>query len=96
MWHIGNIQTIMFGSKSPATFLTNLFDKGKEEEEVIQDDARGEEFHGRKRSQSMFAPNMAALISGDHVGSRGTITLNAWAFTDKRFLIDLREVKGRN
>ena len=66
----------MFGSKSPATFLTNLFDKGKEEE-VIQEDARGEEFQGRKRSQSMFAPNMAALISGDHVGSRGTITLNA-------------------
>ena len=62
----------MFGSKSPATFLTNLFDKGKEEEEeVIQEDGRGDEFQGRKRSQSMFAPSVSALISGDHVGGRG-------------------------
>ena len=63
----------MFGSKSPASFLTNLFDKGKEEEEVISEDGDGDgdAFNGRKRSQSMFAPNVAALISGDHVGSRG-------------------------
>lgn len=61
----------MFGSKSPASFLTNLFDKGKEEEEVTREDGQDDAFHGRKRSQSMFAPNVAALISGDHVGSRG-------------------------
>ena len=69
----------MFGSKSPSTFLTNLFDKGNDEEEQeqeqqeTQDDDRGQEFQGRKRSQSMFAPSVAALISGDHVGvgSRG-------------------------
>lgn len=61
----------MFGSKSPASFLTNLFDKGKEEEEVIREDGDGDAFNRRKRSQSMFAPNVAALISGDHVGSRG-------------------------
>ena len=60
----------MFGSKSPATFLTNLFDKEKEEEEV-REESEGDTFHGRKRSQSMFAPNVAALISGDHVGSKG-------------------------
>ena len=60
----------MFGSKSPATFLTNLFDKG-EEEEVSREDGEGDTFHRRKRSQSMFAPNVAALISGDHVGNKG-------------------------
>ena len=67
----------MFGSKSPSTFLTNLFDKGNDEEEQeqeqqeTQEDDRGQEFQGRKRSQSMFAPSVAALISSDHVGSRG-------------------------
>ena len=58
----------MFGSKSPASLFSNLFDKREEAEEA---EAREDEFPGRKRSQSMFAPSMAALISGDHVGSRG-------------------------
>ena len=62
----------MFGSKSPATFLTNLFDKEKQgDEEEVREESEGDTFHGRKRSQSMFAPSVAALISGDHVGSKG-------------------------
>ena len=56
----------MFGSKSPASLFSNLFDKREKEEE-----AGGDEQPGRKRSQSMFAPSMAALISGDQVGTRG-------------------------
>ena len=56
----------MFGSKSPASLLSHLFDKREKEEE-----AGGDEHPGRKRSQSMFAPSMAALISGDQVGTRG-------------------------
>ena len=59
----------MFGSKSPASFLSNLFDKREKEED--EEEARGDEHPGRKRSQSMFAPSMAALISGDQVGTRG-------------------------
>ena len=65
----------MFGNKSPATFLAKLFDK--EEKQQEGGGGEGEEQGGeggatfRKRSQSMFAPSVAALLAGDHVGSRG-------------------------
>ena len=53
----------MFGGKSAAkTFFSRLFEKDKvkkEEPELI---------YQRKRSQSLFAPNVAALLSGEHVG----------------------------
>jgi len=53
----------MFGGKSAAkTFFSRLFEKEKvkkEEPELI---------YQRKRSQSLFAPNVAALLSGEHVG----------------------------
>ena len=60
----------MFGNKSPATFLAKLFDK--EEKQQEEGEGGGEEGATfRKRSQSMFAPSVAALLAGDHVGSRG-------------------------
>ena len=60
----------MFGNKSPATFLAKLFDKEeKQQEEGGGGGEEGATF--RKRSQSMFAPSVAALLAGDHVGSRG-------------------------
>ena len=60
----------MFGNKSPATFLAKLFDKeDKQQEEGGGGGEEGATF--RKRSQSMFAPSVAALLAGDHVGSRG-------------------------
>ena len=67
----------MFGSKSPASLFSNLFDKREETEEA---EAGEDEFSGRKRSQSMFAPSMAALMSGDHVGSRGNFYFQTKGF----------------
>ena len=53
----------MFSGKSAAkTFFSRLFEKDKvkkEEPELI---------YKRKRSQSLFAPNVSALLSGEHVG----------------------------
>ena len=53
----------LFGGKSAATFFSRLFDKEKEKP---PDDP--EVTYQRKRSQSMFAPNVSSLMSGDHVG----------------------------
>ena len=56
----------LFGGKSAATFFTKLFEKEKdppEEPEVTS--------YQRKRSQSLFAPNVSSLMSGDHVGGIG-------------------------
>jgi len=53
----------MFGGKTAAkTFFSRLFEKEKlkKEEPEIK--------YQRKRSQSLFAPNVAALLSGEHVG----------------------------
>ena len=63
----------MFGNKSPATFLAKLFDKEEKQQEGEGGVAGGGEEGAtfRKRSQSMFAPSVAALLAGDHVGSRG-------------------------
>ena len=71
----------MFGGKSPATFINKFFEKGKEEEdgeEEVGDSSSSDgvnnnsnEYQGRKRSQSMFAPSVSALLSGDHTGARG-------------------------
>ena len=57
----------LFGGKSAATFFARLFDKDKtpaspEEPEVT---------YQRKRSQSLFAPNVSSLMAGDHVGGIG-------------------------
>jgi hypothetical protein len=53
----------MFGGKSAAkTFFSRLFEKEKVKKE------EPEIFYQRKRSQSLFAPNVAALLSGEHVG----------------------------
>ena len=53
----------MFIGKSAAkTFFARFFEKEKvqnEEPQLLQQ---------RKRSQSLFAPNAASLLSGDHVG----------------------------
>ena len=62
----------MFGNKSPAIFLAKLFDKEEKQQEEGEGAGGGEEGATfRKRSQSMFAPSVAALLAGDHVGSRG-------------------------
>ena len=64
----------MFGNKSPATFLAKLFDKEEKQQEEGEVGGGGGGEEGatfRKRSQSMFAPSVAALLAGDHVGSRG-------------------------
>ena len=65
----------MFGNKSPATFLAKLFDKEEKQQEGGGGEGEGGGGEGgatfRKRSQSMFAPSVAALLAGDHVGSRG-------------------------
>ena len=64
----------MFGNKSPATFLAKLFDKEEKQQEEGEGGGGGGGEEGvtfRKRSQSMFAPSVAALLAGDHVGSRG-------------------------
>ena len=51
----------LFGGKSAATFFSRLFDKEKPPDDP-------EVTYQRKRSQSMFAPNVSSLMSGDHVG----------------------------
>ena len=71
----------MFSGKSPATYLSKLFDKekGEDEEETSNEASNASENNnskevpgaGRKRSQSMFAPSVSALLSGDHVGGKG-------------------------
>ena len=65
----------MFGNKSPATFLAKLFDKEEKQQEEEGGGGGEEGATFRKRSQSMFAPSVAALLAGDHVGSRGETVL---------------------
>ena len=67
----------MFGSKSPATFFVKLFDKEEKtgddcgSEDVGEDVSPSTAPPNRKRSQSMFAPNVTSLWSGEHVGGGG-------------------------
>ena len=73
----------MFKGKSPATFFVKLFDKEKDandnntKEDIDEniEDRNGVE--GRKRSQSMFAPNVTSLLAGNHIGGKGDILLNS-------------------
>ena len=74
----------MFNGKSPATFFVKLFDKEKDAndnntskedlDENIEDfGGRPNGVEGRKRSQSMFAPNVTSLLAGNHFGGKGDI-----------------------
>ena len=66
----------MWSSKTAAkTFFARLFDNKKKsakqqhiKDDDIEDDAAAMRHGRRKRSHSLFAPNMNALIAGHHVG----------------------------
>jgi len=70
----------MFNGKSPATFFVKLFEKEKDAndndtkediDEINEDFAeRPNGMEGRKRSQSMFAPNVASLLAGNQIGGK--------------------------
>ena len=73
----------MFNGKSPATFFVKLFEKEKDAndndtkkdiDEINEDFAeRPNGMEGRKRSQSMFAPNVASLLAGNQIGGKGDL-----------------------